>query len=423
MICLQQCKAVLALLKNQADQRSGKMCPRFKELFNATVLALFFEAKEKDSVIFIECLAFLDNQNCARVAKIYPKEMCTMQKSHLSTLCVRGFVIAALVASGAFVQAAEPEAKKETASTPAQSQSPVKAAPSLDTGGVVAKVNGVVILSIELRRAKKVMLRGQAVPPEQQAEVDKQALNQLVTAELLYQAAAKMDVKDLDKQIDAKLAQGKARFAKEEDFVKAIKDLEMDEKDLREYTRRDLIISKFVESTIVSKIKVTEEDARTFYTQNPDKFTRSETVKASHILIGVDEKAAPEEKKKAAEKAGMLRKELAGGADFAVLAKGNSTCPSSQQGGDLGFFGKGQMVPAFETAAFALKPGEISDVVETPFGYHIIKLTERKAAETVSFKEAQPKIEEFLRGQKINDAVGEFVSEAKKTAKIEILLK
>ena len=327
----------------------------------------------------------------------------------------KSFVMAVIVACGTTAQAAEPEAKKDIA--------PVAAAPTAAMQGAIARVNGVAIDAIELRRAKKVLLRGQTVPADQQAEVDKQALGQLLSAELLYQAAAKLEVKDLDKQIDAKLAEGKARFAKEEDFVKAIRELELDEKTLREYTRRDLLISKFVESVIVPKVKVTEEDARAFYTQNPDKFSRSESVKASHILIGVDAKASPEEKKKAGEKAEKLRKELTGGADFATLAKGNSTCPSSQQGGDLGFFGKGQMVPAFEKSAFALKPGEISGVVETQFGYHIIKLTEKKPAETVPFKDAKAKIEEYLMGQKINAAVGEYLSEAKKIAKIEILLK
>jgi len=168
---------------------------------------------------------------------------------------------------------------------------------------------------------------------------------------------------------------------------------------------------------------VTEEDARTFYTKNPDKFARGESLKASHILIGVDAKASADEKKKASEKAEKLRKDLAGGADFAALAKENSTCPSSQQGGDLGYFSKGQMVPAFEKTAFSLKPGEISDIVETQFGYHIIKVAEKKPAETVPFKEAQSRIEEFLKGQKLNAAVGEYLSEARKTAKIEILLK
>ena len=197
----------------------------------------------------------------------------------------------------------------------------------------------------------------------------------------------------------------------------------MQEKDLRDYTRRDLVITNFIEKTIVPKVTVSEEDARKFYNENPDKFTKSEAVKASHILVGVDQKATAEEKKTAREKAEKLRKELAGGADFAALAKASSTCPSSQQGGDLGYFGKGQMVPAFEQAAFSLKPGEISEVVETQFGFHIIKLTDKKAAEKVEFKEARPRIEDYLKNQKVGAAVNDYLEEARKTAKIEMLLK
>lgn len=338
-----------------------------------------------------------------------------MQKDSSSAWLFKGFIVAALVACGTFAQAAE----TAKAAAPAA----VTAAPEAAAQGPVAKVNGVPIEAIELRRARKVMLRGQEVPAGQQEAMDKQALDQLVSAELLYQAAAKVEVKDLDKLVDEKVAQGKTRFTNEKDFEKAIKDLEMDEKALRDYTRRDLLISKYIESSIVPKIKVTEEDARKFYDQNPDKFTRDETVKASHILIGVDPKASAEDKKKAREKAEKLHKELVGGADFAKLAKDNSTCPSSQQGGDLGFFGKGQMVPSFEKAAFALKPGEISDVVETQFGYHVIKVTEKKPADTVAFKDAKAKIEEYLKGQKINAAVGDYIAEVKKTAKIEILHK
>lgn len=290
----------------------------------------------------------------------------------------------------------------------------------------VARVNGVAISALELKRASKVMLAGQrgaVTSAEQQKEFEKQALSQLVSAELLYQAGQKLEIKDLDTQIDAKFAEGRAKFANDQDFKKAMKELDMEEKDLRDYTRRDLIITNFVEKSIIPTVKVSEEDARKFYDQNPDKFTRPETVKASHILVGVDEKATADEKKAAREKAEKLRKELAGGADFAALAKGNSTCPSSQQGGDLGYFGKGQMVPAFEKAAFALKPGEISDVVETQFGFHIIKLTDKKAAEKVDFKEAQPRIEEFLKNQKVGSAVNDYLTEARKTAKIDMLLK
>ena len=339
-----------------------------------------------------------------------------MQKAHSSVWLLKEFLVAALILCGTLVAAAGPEAKAE--STAAAVTSAV-----LPLQGVVARVNGAAIDAVELRRAKKVLLRGQTVPAEQQAALDKQAMEQLISAELLYQASAKLEFKDLDKQIDDKVAQGKARFKDEQEFKKAIKDLEMDEKELREYTRRDLLISRFVETAFMSKVAVSEAEIRAFYDQNPDKFKRDETVKASHILIGADSKTSADDRKKAREKAEKLRKELAGGADFATLAKGNSTCPSSQQGGDLGFFGKGQMVPAFEKAAFALKPGEISDVVETQFGYHVIKLTEKKAAETTDFKDVKAKIEEFVKGQKVNEAIQKYLAETRKSAKIEVLLK
>lgn len=336
-----------------------------------------------------------------------------MQNVHLS-VWLRGILVAALVSCGSYAAAAGPESKTESV-TASPSSAPLQ--------GPVARVNGKVLDALELRRVKKVLLRGQTVPAEQQAALDRQAVEQMISAELLYQAAAKLEIKDLDKQIDAKVAQGKARFKDEQEFKNAVKDLEMNEKDLREYTRRDLLISRFVETTFVSKVAVSEPEIRAFYDKNLDNFKRDEAVKASHILIGVNDKTSADDRKKAREKAEKLQKELAGGADFAALAKGNSTCPSSQQGGDLGFFGKGQMVPPFEKAAFALKPGEISDVVETQFGYHIIKLTEKKPAETTAFNDVKAKIEEFLKRQKVNEAIQKYLEETKKTAKIEILLK
>lgn len=339
-------------------------------------------------------------------------------------------LVAALLGFGTIAAAAEPDQK---AATPAKAAGPEHKAPPAKGDeplqglqGIVARVNGAEIREIELRRAKKIIVSGQPglqVPPERQKEFDQQALTQLVSTELLYQAGQKLAVKDLDKRVDEKLAESKARFANKEDFAKAIKALDMDESELREYTRRDLVISNFIDQEIVARIKIGEEESRKFYDQNLDKFTRGETVRASHILFGLDPKATVEEKKQAREKAEKLRKELAGGADFAALAKANSICPSSSLGGDLGHFGKGQMVPSFEQAAFALKPGELSDVVETQFGYHIIKVTERKGAETTPFKDVRARIEEYLKGQKVSAAVNDFLAEARKGAKVEILLK
>lgn len=334
-----------------------------------------------------------------------------MQTFHSSRWLVKGFLVIALVSCGSYASAADPEVKKESS------------AALVEPKGTVARVNGTAIDALELRRAKKVLLRGQKIPAEQQALLDKQAMDQLVSAELLYQAAVKQDAKVLDKDIDAKIAQDRTRFKDEQEFKKAINDLDMDEKDLREYIRRGLLISRYVEADFVSKIKVSDADIQNFYDKNPDKFKRDEAVKASHILIGVDSGATAEEKSKAREKAEKLQKEAAGGADFAALAKSNSTCPSSRQGGDLGFFGKGQMVAPFEKAAFALKPGQISDVVETQFGFHVIKLTDKKAASVTELKEVKAKIEDYLKNQKVSEAVQKYLTETRKTAKIEILLK
>ena len=324
----------------------------------------------------------------------------------------------------------------------AAEQKPAKALPAINadaTGSVttakpaettaqevIARVNGEPIHAIELQRAKKVIMSNQPnmqIPPERQKEFDLQALSQLTSAELLYQAGKKLEIKDIDQQIEAKINQGKSRFTDPEDFKKAVQALDMTEKDLLDYTRRDLVISNFIQQNIAEKVSVSEEESKKFYEDNIDKFKQGESVRASHILIGVDPSATADDKKKAEEKISKLRKELAGGADFATLAKENSTCPSSQQGGDLGYFGKGQMVPPFETAAFALKKGELSDIVETQFGYHIIKVMDSKKAETVAYKDAKVRIDDYLKSQKVSTAVNDYLVEARKTAKIEVLLK
>lgn len=331
--------------------------------------------------------------------------------------CTAWLFLAAFIGLGSVASADEAAPKAQ----PQKAAETVKGAAE-----VVARVNGIDIKAAELNRAKKILMSGQPgmqITPDQQKELDQQALTQIISTELLYQAGQKLPVKDLDKKVEGRLAQNRARFASGEEYLKAMKAMDMDEKGLRDYTNRDLVILNFIEQTIVPKVKVTEEESRNFYDQNIDKFKRDEMVRASHILCGIDPKATAEDKNKAREKAEKLRKELAGGKDFAGLAKENSTCPSSQQGGDLGYFGKGQMVPSFEKVAFALKPGEISDIVETQFGYHIIKVMDKQPSETVEFKDVRSRIEDFLKRQKINAAVEEFLAEARKNAKIETLLK
>jgi peptidyl-prolyl cis-trans isomerase C len=289
----------------------------------------------------------------------------------------------------------------------------------------VARVNGVAIPAADLQKALNAFNKSPSaaqVPPGKEVEVQKFLLNQMIGGELMFQVSQKTPVKDQDKQIEAAIAKLKARFKTEDDYKKGLQDQGLVEKDLRELIRRNVVIENHIEQTIVPTQKVTDAEVKEFYDKNPETFTQPEQVRASHILLTVDAKATDADKKKAKAKADELVKKLKGGADFAKLALENSGCPSSKQGGDLGYFGKGQMVKPFEETAFGMKPGEVSSVVETQFGYHIIKLVEKKSASKIAFNDVKAKIADSLKRKKVSEAINTALEEAKKKAKIELFL-
>jgi len=316
---------------------------------------------------------------------------------------------------------AEPAGKPQT--VPAAATAPVVATSPEDP---VAKIGTTIITRKELDRAFTVLVSQNRVQPgstpEALKEAQKVALDQLIFADLIYQQGLLSPPADLDKQIEAKMAQNKGKFASPAEFEAALQASGITENDLAEITRKDVVISSHIESKIIPSITVTDAEIKKFYDENKAQLGEEPQVKASHILIGVDAAATPEEKAKAKEKAEKILKELKDGKDFAAAAKADSSCPSKDQGGDLGFFGKGQMVPAFEQAAFSMKPGEISDVVETQFGYHIIKLTDKKDGAPPAFDEIKEKITIFLKGQKTQKAVFEYVTKLRAESKVEILL-
>ena len=187
------------------------------------------------------------------------------------------------------------------------------------------------------------------------------------------------------------------------------------EADLRE----QMAVRKMIMAKADSVAKPTDEELQKFYDENKEGFSQGETVTASHILIKVD--PTDDDTAKAAKRARIedLRKQLLDGADFAELAKANSDCPSASAGGDLGSFGKGQMVPEFEDAAFAQPVGSVGDVVETQFGYHLIKVTDHQKAKELDFNEVKTRISDNLYAQKQQDAVKEYVDGLRKAANIQ----
>ena len=318
--------------------------------------------------------------------------------------------------------AAEPE---KSSPTSAKAAATAKKSPS----DPVARVGTSAITHRDLDMAVKNMIaqaqsQGQLpaeVPDEIKKQAEDRALDQLIDFELIYQEARKMKIDDLEKQVDFKLAQSKAKFSTPAEFDAYLKNEGLTEKELTDQIRRYTIGVNYIEKTIADKVVISDDEVKKFYEENKARFAEEPEVRASHILIGVDAAATADDKKKAKEKAEALLKEVKAGKDFAELAKTSSTCPSSAQGGDLGPFKKGQMVPPFEQAAFALKPGEVSDVVETQFGFHIIKVTEKKEGKTTPLEEVQDKIRTYLKNQKVNKNIGEFVTGLRKKATIEKL--
>ncbi len=308
-----------------------------------------------------------------------------------------------------------------TVATPAVTVTAPAAAPT--TTEVVATVNGVAISRAEVEQAARMLLAQSRTPaptdPDQQRKIQDAALNLLIDQELLYQAAKGLSVADLDKQVEDKFNAAQARFGSPEAFQQALGQAGLTGQAFKDRLARDLLIASYIDQEVTAKITLAPEQAKQFYDANPDKFTQPESVKASHILIGADAKATPEEKHAAQQKANEILAKIKGGADFAELAKAESSCPSAKKGGDLGSFGRGQMVKPFEEAAFSLQDGEVSEVVETPFGYHIIKSQGKTPSETVPFAQVEDKIKSLLKNEEAKKRLTAKIEELKQTAKIE----
>ena len=290
---------------------------------------------------------------------------------------------------------------------------------------VLARVNGEKVERWEFDNAVKRMeaRAGGPVPPDKRDEVLRGVLDQLVAYHLLAQEsrARKLPVPDTD--VDARLADIRKSFPSEEAFKQGIAAQGLTLDQLKVQSRTSLEVAKVIDTEVNSKVVVADPEVKGFYDQNPDRFKQGDSVHAAHILIGVPQNASAEQKAEAKTKAATVLKTIRAGGDFATLARANSTDPgSAQNGGDLGFFPKGQMTPAFEEAAFKTKPGTTSALVETPFGFHIIKVLERRGPRTVPFAEVSGEIRNFLISGEREKKLEQFVEQVKAKGKVEILV-
>jgi peptidyl-prolyl cis-trans isomerase C len=292
-------------------------------------------------------------------------------------------------------------------------------------GEMVAKVNGRVITSGEVAQEQTEMMKqfGGQVDASQMGQMadqmSKQALENVISRVLIEQAIEESDVAVSSAEVDERVAEIKASFPSEEAYQQRLTAMGMTPDQLRNEMETALKLEKVVAEASGEPGEATEAEARQYYEENSERFVTSEQVEASHILIMADETATDEERAEARRKAESVLAEVKAGGDFAALAARHSGCPSSSNGGALGSFGRGRMVKPFEDAAFALDVGEVSDVVETRFGYHIIKVTGREGGGTMTFDEVKENLVMMLTARKRQEAMGNFTNQLRESAEIE----
>lgn len=286
----------------------------------------------------------------------------------------------------------------------------------------VAVVNGAVITRTDFDRAVSFAKQRalQTGKPVDDAQLNRGVLEQLIGTALLYQESKKEGIKVDQKAVDERLEQWKKQFPNEEEYKKAMSNANLSVPQMKQDITKGMTIEKFIVERFVDKTTVPEKEIKAYYESRLNLFKQPEQVKASHILIKVDPKAKESEKEDALKKIRDIQKKQVKGDDFAKLAKEYSQGPSNAKGGDLGYFKRGQMVPAFEEVAFKLKPGEVSDIVKTRFGYHLIKVVDKKPESTVPYAEIKDRLAQYLKRDKVQKEIKQLVEKLRKEAKVEM---
>lgn len=295
---------------------------------------------------------------------------------------------------------------------------------SAELPDVVARINGDAISRTDLESALAQMQArvGQPVPAEQRDRVLRSVLDQLIAFRLLVQESATRNIAVPEADLDARLTEIRSQFQSDDAFQQALGQRKLTLDGLRTSVRHGMQVDRMLDAEAAGA-PVTPQQVEEFYTSHPSEFAQGERVRASHILIRVPQNADAGAREPARAKAAGILKDVKGGQDFAALAREHSEDPgTAQAGGDLGYFERGQMVGAFEEAAFALAPAQMSDLVETQYGFHIIKVDDKQPARTIPLAEVREQVEQFLQGRNREERMETFVETLKTKGTIEILI-
>jgi peptidyl-prolyl cis-trans isomerase C len=293
-----------------------------------------------------------------------------------------------------------------------------------DDDEVVARVNGETISSDRFERQLNItqqQARRQGVVLDEQGLLllKRDVLENLIDNEVLYQETQNKGYRVDSSNVDERFTEVQSQFATEQEFQAALNNMNYTADSFRLAIERRIAIENYIEVEVVPGIDVSESESRRYYDSHQDQFVQPMQVRARHILIMVEDQANEEQKTEALKQIREIQLKLQEGEDFEALAREYSEGPSSTQGGDLGYFQRGQMVKPFEDAAFELQPGETSDVVETRYGYHLIMVTDVRSEVVVPFEYANSSIQQYLTQNKTAEELERLVAALKEEASIK----
>ena len=300
-------------------------------------------------------------------------------------------------------------------------------APAFAQKVLAARVNGAAISLDLLDRQFEELLRERRIQiarmnnPAKAKELKREALDNLIRTELLWQEAKAADLAASDEDVDRAIGEVRGRFRSEDAFLRRIEQGGFDLAAYREYTRKTISADRMAERIVERDVRITGDDVQAFYNANPALFRRNEQVKVRQILIALPKDATAAQRSAAQAKIDDLAARAKKGESFDALARAHSDDATRQWGGELDPFSRGEKPKAFEDAAFALKPGAVSGVVETASGFHVLKLEQRTPAVSVSLDEARDKIREYLRGTRGRDAIDREIEALRALGNVEVL--
>jgi peptidyl-prolyl cis-trans isomerase C len=258
------------------------------------------------------------------------------------------------------------------------------------------------------------------LPEGADQELMRAALQMLIDGELMIQEAHKEGIEVPDEEIEAEIQAARAQFASEEEYANYLKDAGLTEEDVHDEAGRRVLMRAY-QALVAKGQKVDDAMAREVYDANPGLFTEGEQVRAAQILVRTHQDDPPAKKEEARARIDEAYEKLQGGEEFADLAKEYSQATTAANGGDLGFFPRGVMVPMLEEVAFRTPVGESSQVFETIYGYNILKVLEKREPKLKPFEEVKPLLMVELSRMMQSQALQAKLIELRADASIQIL--